>query len=122
LEGLEGSEQLCSLVEQRGVAGVEVFGSGPVGIAEVGMLSTDESEDLAVVDDREDDPVAETVDQSAGACKSGDTGDGHFLIGDPVPPQMVNEVGPAGGCVTGLEPGVVGDVSAEPVGQVLLRP
>jgi hypothetical protein len=35
------------------------------------------------------------------------------LIGDPVPPQMINEVSPTGGCVTGLEPGVVADVSAE---------
>ena len=55
---LEGAVQLCSLVEQRGVCGVEVFGSGPVGIAEVGVSSTDESEDLAVMDDRENDPVA----------------------------------------------------------------
>ena len=119
---VEGAEQLRSLVEQRGVAGVEVFRSGPVGIAEVGMSSTDESEDLAVMDDREDDPVAEPVDQPAGACHGGDTGDRHFFVGDPVPPQVINEVGPAGGCVTGLEPDVVGDVCAEPVGQIMLRP
>ena len=117
-----GAEQLCSLVEQRGVAGVEVFRSGPVGIGQVGVSSTDEAEDLAVTDDREDDPVAEAVDQPAGACHSGDTGDRHFLIGDPVPPKVINEVGPAGGCVTGLEPDVVADVCAEPVGQIMLRP
>ena len=75
----EGAEELRSLVEQRGVAGVEVFGSGPVGIGEVGMSSTDEAEDLAVMDDREDDPVAEPVDQPAGACHGGDTGDQSFL-------------------------------------------
>jgi Endonuclease NucS len=57
------------------------------------MSSTDESENLAMVDDREDDPVAEPVDQPAGACHSGDTSDGHFFV-DPVPPQMINEVHP----------------------------
>jgi hypothetical protein len=86
------------------------------------MSSTDESENLAVVADREDDPVAEPVDQPAGACGDGHTGDQHFLIGDPAPPQMINEVGPAGGCVTGLEPDVVADVCAEPVGQIMLPP
>ena len=65
---VEGAEQLCSLVEQRGVAGVEVFGSGPVDIGEVGTPSTNESENLAVMDDREDDPVPEPVDQPTGAC------------------------------------------------------
>ena len=119
---VEGAEELCSLVEQRGVAGVEVFRSGPVDIGEVGMPSTNESENLAVMDDREDDPVAEPVDQPAGACGDGDTGDHHFFVGDPVPPEVVDEVGPACGCLTGLESEVVGDVLAEPVGQILLRP
>ena len=34
----------------------------------------------------------------------------HFVVGDPMLPEVVDEVGPAGGCLTGLEPGVVGDV------------
>ena len=119
---VEGAEQLCSLVKQRGVAGVEVFGSGPVDIGEVGTPSTNESENLAVMDDREDDPVPEPVDQPAGACDDGDTGDQHFFVGDPVPPEVVDEVGPACGCLTGLESVVVGDVLAEPVGQILLPP
>jgi len=88
-----GAEELCSLVEQWGVAGVEVFGSSPVDIAEVGMPSTDESKNLAVVDDREDDPVPEPVDQPAGACGDGDTGDQHFLVGDPEVSEVVDEVG-----------------------------
>ena len=46
----------------------------------------------------------------------------HFFVGDPVPPQVINEVGPAGGCLPGLEPDVVADVCAEPVGQIMLRP
>jgi hypothetical protein len=93
---VEGAEQLRALVEQRSVAGVDVFGSGQVDIAEVGTPSTNESEDLAVVDDREDDPVPEAVDQQTGACGDGDTGDQHF-VGDPVPPNVVDEVGPACG-------------------------
>jgi hypothetical protein len=56
---VEGAEQLRSLVEQRRVGGVEVFRSGQVDIGEVGSPSTNESENLAVMDDREDDPVPE---------------------------------------------------------------
>ena len=118
---VEGAEQLCSLVKQRGVAGVEVFGSSPVDIGEVGTPSTHESENLAVMDDREDDLVPEPVDQPTGAC-GGDTGDQHFFVGDPVPPEVVDEAGPACGCLTGLESVVVGELLAEPVGQILLRP
>jgi hypothetical protein len=43
-------------VEQRCVAGIEVFRSCPIDIAEVGMPSTNKSKHLTVVDDREDDP------------------------------------------------------------------
>jgi hypothetical protein len=119
---VEEAEQLGSLVEQRGVAGVDVFGSGQVDIGEVGTPSTDGSEDLAVMDDREDDPVAESVDRSAGACGDGDTGDQHFFVGDPQLSEVVDEVGPACGCLTGLEPGIVGEVCAEPIDQILLSP
>jgi hypothetical protein len=62
------------------------------------------------MDDGEDDPVPEAVDELAGACGHGDAGDHHFFIGDSVPPEVVHEVGPARGCLTGLESGVVGDV------------
>jgi hypothetical protein len=37
-------------------------------------------------------------------------------------PEVVDEVGPAGACVAGLESGVGGDVHTEPVGQVVLSP
>jgi len=53
---LNNPKQLRSLVEQRCFAGVEVFRSGSVDIAEVGMPSTNESEHLTAVDDREDLP------------------------------------------------------------------
>jgi hypothetical protein len=81
-----------------------------------GWPSTNESKDFTVVDDGEDDPVPEAVDKPAGACHGGDTGDDHLVIGDAMLPEVVDEVGPAGGCLTGLEPGVVGDVLAESVG------
>jgi hypothetical protein len=119
---LKNSVQLGSFVEERCFAGVEVFRSGSVDIAEVGMPSTNESENLSVVDDREDDPVAEAVDEPAGACHSGDTGDDHFVVGDAMLPEVGDEVGPAGGCLAGLESPVVGDVLAEPVGEIVLSP
>jgi hypothetical protein len=78
------------------------------------MPPTNESKHLAVVDDRKDDPVAEAVDQPAGAGHGGDTGDDHFVAGDAMLPEVVDEIGPAGGCLTGLESGVVGDVLTEP--------
>src|SRR5215203_555881 len=85
-------------------------------------ISADEPQDLAVVNDREDDPVAEPVDQSAGACDNGYAGDRYLLVGDPVPPKIINQAGPAGGCLARLESGIIGDVSAEAVCQVLLPP
>src|SRR5215212_11264797 len=86
------------------------------------MPSTNESKHLTAVDDREDDPVPEAVDQPAGACHGGDTGDDHFVVGDAMLPEVVDEVGPARGCLTGLESEVVGDVLAESVGQIALPP
>jgi hypothetical protein len=118
----KNSVQLRSLVKQRCFAGVEVFRCCPVDVAEIGMPPTDESKHLAVVDDWEDDPVPEAVDEPAGACHGGDTGDDHFVVADPMLPEVVGEVGPAGGCLPGLESGVVGDVLAEPVGQIFLAP
>jgi hypothetical protein len=86
------------------------------------MPSTNESENLTVVDDREDDPVPKAVDEPAGACRGGDTGDDHFVVADPETPEMVDEVGPAGGCMTGLKSRVVADVLTEPLGQIVLPP
>jgi hypothetical protein len=119
---VEGAEQLRSPVEQRGVAGVEVFGSSQADIGEAGTPSPNESENLAIMDDREDEPVPEPVDQPAGACDDTDTGDQHFFVGDPVPPEVVDEAGPTCGSLTSLESVVVSDVLTEPVGQILLRP
>ena len=69
------------------------------------------------MDDREEEPVAEPVDQPTGACHSGDTGDQHFFVADPTAAEVVDEVGPACGCVTGLESLVVGQLLTEPVGK-----
>ena len=50
------------------------FGPAAVGVGEVGVAAADEPENLAVVDDREDDPVAEPVDETAGAGDGGHPG------------------------------------------------
>src|SRR5512133_3814044 len=86
------------------------------------MPSTNEAKHLTVMDDREDNPVAEAVDEPAGACHGGDTGGDHFVVADPMLSEVVDEVGPAGGCLAGLESRVVGDVLAESVGQIVLSP
>ena len=86
---LKNSVQLRAFVEKRCFAGVQVFRSCSIDIAEVGMPSTNESKHLAVVDDREDDPVPEAVDEPAGACHGGDTGDDHFVVADPMSPEVI---------------------------------
>ena len=58
--------QLGSLVEQQGVGGVEVLRAGPFVIGPLGVAASDEPEDLSVMGDREDDPVAESVDEASG--------------------------------------------------------
>ena len=69
------AEQLGAFVEQRGFGGVEVFRSGEGGVGVVGVAAADEPEHLTVVvGDGEDDPVAEAVDQPAGAGAGGDPG------------------------------------------------
>src|SRR4051812_14831456 len=86
------------------------------------MPSTDESKHVTVVDDREDDPVAEAVDESAGVGYRSDTGHDHLIVTDTLLSEVVDEVGPAGGCLAGLKSGVVADVLAESVGQIVLPP
>jgi hypothetical protein len=56
------------------------------------MLSTNEAKHVAVVDDWEDDPVAKAVDEPTGAGHGGDTGDDHFVVADPMLPEVVDQV------------------------------
>jgi len=109
-------------VEQGSVGGVEVSRSTAIGVAEVGVPAADEPEDLPVVDDREDDAVAEPVDETAGAGDGGHAGGGHFIAGDSAAAEMVDQSGPAGRGLAGPEAYVFGQVLAEPVGQVLVSP
>jgi hypothetical protein len=44
------------------------------------------------------------------------------LVGDPMPPKIINQTGPAGGCLARLESGIIGEVLAEAVSEVLLPP
>jgi len=120
--GSHGAVELVALVEQRGLAGVEVLRSA--GVAGVGMAPTDEAEDVPVgVGDGEGDPVAEVVDQPTGVSGSyGDAGVGHFLVGDAVGAQVADQGGPAGGCVSGVNERVAGEFGPEPFGEVCLGP
>src|SRR5829696_498080 len=87
-----------------------------------GVSAADKAENLPVVDDREHDAVAEPVDEPAGAGDGGHAGGGHFLTGDSAAAEMVDQSGPAGRCLAGPEAYVIGQVLAEPVGQVLVSP
>ena len=115
---LVSAEELGSLVEQRCVGGVEVFRSATVGVAQVGVPAADKPENLPVVDDREDDAVAEPVDEMAGAGNGGHPGGGHLLAGDSAAAEMVDQSGPAGRGLAGPEAQVIGQVLAEPVSRV----
>jgi hypothetical protein len=92
------------------------------GIAQVGVPAANEADDLAVVDDREHDAVAEPVDETAGAGNGGHSGGGHFIAGDSAAAEMINQSGPAGRGLAGPEAYVIGQVLAEPVGQILVSP
>ena len=92
-------------MEQGSVGGVEVFRSDPVGVGEIGVPAADEAENLLVVDDREDDPVTEPVDETTGAGDGCYSGGGHFLIGDAPAAQMVDQWGPAGWRLAGRNRG-----------------
>ena len=112
---LVSAEELGALVEQRSVGGVEVFRAAAVGVGEIGVSAADEPEHLAVVDDREDDAVAEPVDETAGAGDGGHPGGDHLLVGDAAAAEMVDQSGPAGRGLAGPEARVIGQVLAEPV-------
>jgi hypothetical protein len=121
-QSIVDAEQLGTLVEQRGVDGVEVLRSALVCLREFGAASADEPEDLAVVDHREHDPVAEAVDQPPGAGLAGDAGGQHLGVGDPVAAQLVDQVGPARWGLAGAEVLVAGEVDPEPFREVAATP
>ena len=109
--------ELGALVEQDGVGGVEVLRPGVlVVVGQVGVAASDEAEDLVVVGDRQDDTVAEPVDQGPGAGPGGQAGLEELVVGDAAPAEVVDQGGPAGGCVPG------GDVRVgAPAGQSLVE-
>ena len=79
-----GSVELGAFAVEEGVGGVEVLRPGVIVVGEVGVAAGDEPEDLAVVDDRQDEPVAEPVDDRAGPGPGDEAGEFHFLVGDAV--------------------------------------
>jgi hypothetical protein len=87
----------AALVEQGSVGGVEVLRSAAVGVGEIRVSAANKGEDLAVVDDREHDPVAEPVNKTVGA---GDGGHPAAVISSAVAPRLLrwltSPVQPAG--------------------------
>src|SRR5674476_604247 len=77
-------EELDALVEQVGLSGVEVLGSGFVPVGHGGVAASDEPADLVPVANRQDKAVAELVDDSSGASYSTEAG------GDKAGPKYLN--------------------------------
>jgi hypothetical protein len=87
-----------------------------------GVPASDEAENLAVVNDGQDQPVPEPIDDPPIPGPGDDSGELHLLFGDAVLAKVPGEGGPAVGGVAGQEAGVVGDVDAESFGQVCPAP
>ena len=81
-EVIYGAEELGAFVEERGVGGVEVLRSAAF-LVGIGVSPGGEPEHLPVATDREDEPVAEPVDEPSGAGGAGQSGGEEFLVGDP---------------------------------------
>ena len=96
-----GAVELGALVEQGGVRGVEVLRAGRAVVGGVGVAAADEPEDVPVVGDGHDGPVAEAVDEPPGARGGREPGLEELGVGDPAPAEVVDEVGPPGRCVPG---------------------
>ena len=113
----DGAVELGALVEQDGVGGVEVLRPGVlVVVGQVGVAATDEAEDLVLVGDGQDGSVAEAVDEGPGAGPGGQADLEELVVGDAAPAEVVDQGGPAGGCVPG------GDVRVgAPAGQPLVE-
>jgi hypothetical protein len=84
--------------------------------------AADKAQNLATVDDREDDPVAESVDETAGAGDGGDSGSHHLLAGDTALPEMIDQSGRAGGGLSGLVTLIVDEIMAKTLREIGLTP
>ena len=89
----------------------------------VGVAAADETDEIAVRGvDGEHEPVAESVDEPAGAGAGGQPGGEQFGVGGVgVVAEVVGEVGPAGRGVAGQE-GAAGQVGVQPFGDVVGGP
>ena len=77
-------------------------------VSGVGVAAGDEPEHGVAVVDGQDEPVAEPVDESAGAGGGGEPDGEQLVVVDAAPAQVVDQVGPARGCVPGACGGGVG--------------
>lgn len=119
-----GGVELVTFAVDHGVAGVEIFGSAPVFVGQVGVSASDEPENLppAGVGEGEDDAVPETVDESSGADAGSQASGEEFVSGRALSSQVGGEAGPTVRGVTRSQLRVAGQVDAEPVSQVALTP
>jgi hypothetical protein len=62
----DDAEELGALVEQRSVGGVEIFRTTGVGVGAIWMPAANKAQNLVGEDDRENDPLAEPVNETAG--------------------------------------------------------
>ncbi len=114
--------ELVALVEERGLAGVQVLGPVLAVVGVFGVAASDEAEDLAVVGDGEHDAVSEAVDQLAGGRGGRDAGCEHLVVGDALAVEVADQGRPAVWRVAGADARVAGDVLPEPLGEVGLGP
>jgi hypothetical protein len=80
--------------------------------------AADKAENLATVDDREDDPVAEPVNLTAGAGDGCDSGDDHLLAADPTVPEMINQPGLPGRRLPRPETPIIDQILTEPLREI----
>ena len=124
--GLGEPEDGVALAVERGLGGVEVLGCAAVG---VGGGAADEGDDVSVdVADGEHEPVAEAVDEPAGAGAGGQPGGLDGVVAVPGGAQVVGQAGPLGGGVAdapgggGVEDGgqaALAQVAGDPAGHDL---
>ena len=106
---------------EDGVGGVEVL--RPRGVVVVGPAASDEGEHGGVgAEDREQDPVAEPVDEAAGAGGDGQAGGEQLGVAHAAAAEVVGQAGPPGGGLPRPVERVAVQVDTEPLEEVVPSP
>ena len=88
-----GAEQVLALAVQGGGRRVHPLRPGGLGVGQPACREPHHSPTTgpAVLDERDDDPVPQRVDQAAATARDGDAGVDQLPIGEPSPAQMLHE-------------------------------